>query len=100
MISLPVIKSASVFRRFIQRDYETRYGKQVEMIPPKRIATLRRETLTHAEDHMKLKRSSKSEGSLSTTTLSSLNVTRKDQMKIKTKFGLLAGCLILDRKST
>ena len=43
---------------------------------------------------MKLKRSSKPEGSPSTTTLSSLNVTRKDQMKIKTKFGLLTGCLI------
>jgi len=42
---------------------------------------------------MKLKRSSKSEGSLSTTT--SVNVTRKNQMKIKTKFGLLAGSLIL-----
>jgi hypothetical protein len=41
-----MIKSASVFRRYIQGDYET---------PPKRIATLRRETLTHAEDHMKLK---------------------------------------------
>ena len=43
---------------------------------------------------MKLKRSSQSEGSLSTTTPSSVNVTRKNQMKIKTKFGLLAGCLI------
>ncbi len=44
---------------------------------------------------MKLKRSSKSEGSLSTATLTSLNVTGKDQMKIKTKLGLLAGCLII-----
>src|ERR1017187_1757171 len=43
---------------------------------------------------MKLKRSSKSEGSLSTTTPSSVNVTIKDQMKIKTTFGLLVGCLI------
>ena len=43
---------------------------------------------------MKFKRSSKSEGSLSTTTPSSLNGTRKDQMKIKTKFSLLVGCLI------
>jgi hypothetical protein len=44
---------------------------------------------------MKLKRSSQSEGSLSTATPPSVNVTKKDQMKIKTKFGLLAGCLIL-----
>ena len=43
---------------------------------------------------MKLKRTSKSEASLSTTTPSSVNVTKKDQMKIKTKVGLLAGCLI------
>ena len=43
---------------------------------------------------MKLKGRSKSEGSLSTTTPWSVNVTRKDHMKIKTKFGLLAGCLI------
>jgi hypothetical protein len=43
---------------------------------------------------MKFKRSSKSEASLSTTTLSCLNLTSKDQMKIKTKFALLAGCLI------
>jgi hypothetical protein len=43
---------------------------------------------------MKLKRSSKSEDSLLTTAPSSVNLTRKDQMKIKTKFGLLAGCLI------
>jgi hypothetical protein len=43
---------------------------------------------------MKLKRSSKSEDSLSTTTLSCPSVTRKGQMKIKTKFGLLASCLI------
>ena len=44
---------------------------------------------------MKLKQSSKSEDSLSTTTPSSVNAPRKDQMKIKTKFGLLAGCLII-----
>ena len=43
---------------------------------------------------MKLKPSSCSNGSRSTTTLSSVNVTRKDPMKIRTKFGLLAGCLI------
>jgi hypothetical protein len=43
---------------------------------------------------MKFKRSSKSEASLSTTTPSSLNLTRKGQMKVKTKFALLAGCLI------
>ena len=43
---------------------------------------------------MKLERSSKSEGSLSTATPSSVNLTRKDHMKIKTKFSLLAGCLI------
>jgi hypothetical protein len=43
---------------------------------------------------MKLERSSKSENSLSTATPSSVNLTRKDQIKIKTKFGLLAGCLI------
>ena len=42
---------------------------------------------------MKLKRSSKSEGSLSATTLSCLNA-KKDQMKIKIKFGLLASCLV------
>jgi len=28
-----MIKSASIFRRYIQGDYETRYQKQVEMIP-------------------------------------------------------------------
>src|ERR1700689_1282790 len=88
-----MIKSCGIFRRYIQGDYENRYQKPVDD-SPKRITTLRRETLTHAEDHMKLKRSSKSEGSLSTTTPWSLNVTRKDQMKIKTNFGLLAGCLI------
>jgi hypothetical protein len=44
---------------------------------------------------MKIKRNSKSEDSRSTTTRSSVNVTRKDLMKIKTKFGLLAGCLII-----
>jgi hypothetical protein len=43
---------------------------------------------------MKPKRRSQSEDSLSTTKLSSVNVNRKDQIKIKTKFGLLAGCLI------
>jgi hypothetical protein len=44
---------------------------------------------------MKLKGSSKSEDSFSSTTPSSVNPTRKDLMKIKTKFGLLAGCLII-----
>jgi hypothetical protein len=44
---------------------------------------------------MELERSSKSEGSLSTITPSSVKVTRKDPMKNKTKFGLLTGCLIL-----
>lgn len=43
---------------------------------------------------MKLNRSSNAEGSLSTTTLLSLNASRKDQMKIKTMVHLLAGCLI------
>jgi hypothetical protein len=48
---------------------------------------------------MKLTRSSKSEDSLSATTPSSVNVTRKDpmknkMMKNKAKFGLLTGCLI------
>lgn len=44
---------------------------------------------------MKLDRNSKSRGSLSTTTLTSLNATKKDQTKSSTKFSLLAGCLIL-----
>ena len=44
---------------------------------------------------MNPKRSSTSEGSRSITTPCSVNVTGKDQMKIKTKFGLLTGCLIL-----
>jgi hypothetical protein len=43
---------------------------------------------------MKFKRSSKSESLLSATTPPSVNVARKDQMKIKTKFGLATGCLI------
>jgi hypothetical protein len=43
---------------------------------------------------MKFKPSSKSEDSLSTIP-SSFTPTRTDQMKTKTKFGLLAGCLIL-----
>ena len=42
---------------------------------------------------MKLNRNSKSEGSLSATARSSVNAT--DQVKNKTKFALLAGCLIL-----
>jgi hypothetical protein len=44
---------------------------------------------------MKLKQSSKPEGSLSTTTPLSVNLTRKGHMKTNAKFGLLAGCLIL-----
>jgi len=43
---------------------------------------------------MKLERRSKSEGSLSTTTPLSVNATRKDRMKSKMKFSLLAGCLM------
>lgn len=44
---------------------------------------------------MKRKASSTSADSLSTTTLSSVNVTRKDPMKTKTKFALLAGCFMI-----
>jgi hypothetical protein len=87
-----MIKSARIFRRYIQGDYEARQ-KQVEMIPPKRNHDITKSVI-HAEDHMKLKGSAKSEDSLSATPPSSVNVTRKDPMKNKAKFGLLTGCLI------
>jgi hypothetical protein len=44
---------------------------------------------------MKFERSSKSEDALLASTPSSVNEIRKDSMKIKTKFGLLAGCLMI-----
>lgn len=56
---------------------------------------MNRNTNPRQEDHMKLKQSSTSADSLSTATLSSVNVTRKDPMKTKMKFGLLAGCLMI-----
>jgi hypothetical protein len=39
-----MIKSARIFRRYIQEDYETRYQKQVEMIP-------QRESRRYEEKH-------------------------------------------------
>lgn len=44
---------------------------------------------------MKLKPTSESQGSLSTTNPSPINVSKNNQMKISMKFGFLAGCLIL-----